>query len=141
MSGDPFVETAAHLWKAEAREILPLSDQGLADIRGRLDLSLSYEKLEVKKDFLESLLARLANAEADNQELKRALNQTIHYLILDANGWFLEHLVSCRPNLGVCEIHEAVNQDSEMFRAWNFGRYKVWLDESGELVIGDEEND
>ena len=80
-------------------------------------------------------------SETENKELRAALNQTSHYLVLSENGWGIEHLVSCRlSGLTNCEIHLLADNNSEMFREWTYGRYEISLGQDGELIIEEAEN-
>jgi len=80
-------------------------------------------------------------SDAEVIELRKALNQTSHYLVLNENGWSIEHLVSCRADgLSNCGVHIMAERRSEMFQTWGYGRYKVSQGEDGELVIEEEDN-
>lgn len=69
--------------------------------------------IDVRED-LEKLLARrneeLAYFENELFDLRKALNQDEHYCVFDDNGWSIEHLVSCRPNMTECEFHKIMHE-------------------------------
>lgn len=69
--------------------------------------------IDVRED-LEKLLAKrneeLAHCENKLFDLRKALSQDEHYCVFDDNGWSIEHLVSCRPNMTDCEFHKIMHE-------------------------------
>lgn len=123
--------------------VKPISDADLARVRewkcDDPDCHNAHSHFTLQA--MHAVIARLDIAEADNKELRAALNQTSHYLVLSENGWGIEHLVSCRlSGLTNCEIHLLADNNSEMFQEWTYGRYEISLGQDGELIIEEAEN-
>ena len=99
------------------------------------------EQMSEKREIVQ-LKAKVAELEDRVLELKAALDQTYHYLILNDQGWALEHLVVCRKTgMDLCAIHHACMKEAQgwWMKAWprpgvNHIRYAVDLDREGHLV-------
>lgn len=58
-------------------------------------------------------------------KLKEALNQDYHYVTFDDEGWSMEHLVECRPNMTSCFHHKTIqNMDPDEYP--DPGRYVAY---------------
>src|SRR5665213_2584999 len=84
---------------------------------------------------IRSLEIDLAIAVAEVDRLRAALNQTTHYLILNDDGWSLEHLVSCRLEMTNCDFHMEVADKSDYYQSlFGSGRFPVVFGIDGELT-------
>lgn len=83
---------------------------------------------------IRELKSQLARAEREIEQLKEALGQKVHRIEIAEDGWSIEHLVTCRPNMTECPVHIAVSQmPSEWFPSW--GRYEVELSKDGDPIF------
>lgn len=88
-------------WALEQQDRANLSEIALADAKRWVDV---YRMLRnAHKHHRRALLKRVA-------VLEKALNQDEHYCVFDDNGWSIEHLVSCRPNMTDCEFHKRMHE-------------------------------
>lgn len=76
---------------------------------------------------------------AEVERLWEALGQTEHVISFTEDGWAIEHLVACRPDMTSCGLHQAAMVARE---DWDGpprppGRYVVTLDVEGSLLIGE----
>ena len=83
---------------------------------------------------LQLALRRVRELRLENEELKRALNQTKHSVTFDENGFATEHLVECRSYaLMKCPVHVALS--ALPGSPVGYGTFPVELDEDGELIF------
>lgn len=87
-------------------------------------------------------LAKVRELRAENEELKRALNQHGHVVEFREDDYALEHPVECRTagaRLLDCKVNAALHElpGSPI----GYGRFPVTLDEDGELVFDISDDD
>ena len=64
---------------------------------------------------------------AENEALKKALHQEDHFIVFTDDGWSLQHLVSCRPDMTTCEVHQQSQIEFGGNDSGLRGRFKVWM--------------
>lgn len=84
---------------------------------------------------LNRLEADIINRQNKIEALQNALDQTDHFIVFTDDGWSIEHLVSCRPDMTSCPIHKQAqvkfgNEDQGLR-----GRFKVSSSEDGQLKL------
>lgn len=85
------------------------------DINGHISIADNIEKY-----------AKQAQHEIDI--LTGALQQSEHFIVFSTDGWSIEHLVSCRPNMTDCEYHKAAQVVyGRLGVPYTSGRYKMTL--------------
>lgn len=57
--------------------------------------------------------------------LKEALHQDEHIIVFSDDGWSIQHLVECRPDMTKCEIHKRAQIELVGTDAGLRGKYKV----------------
>lgn len=63
--------------------------------------------------------------EDDNEKLRKALHQDVHVIVFSDDGWSIQHLVECRPDMTKCEIHKRAQIELAGTDAGLRGKFKV----------------
>ena len=74
-------------------------------------------------DFAVALTIRALKTEIET--LKEALHQEEHIIIFTDDGWSVQHLVECRPDMTKCEIHKRAQIELNAGDTGLRGKFKV----------------
>lgn len=73
---------------------------------GRVDEAEDRANARLIVEMRNALPALLDEVDA----LREALGQTDHFIVLTEDGWSIEHLVSCRPDMTKCAYHREADR-------------------------------
>ena len=91
-----------------------------------------FTSLDEAQKFAEAF-DRIDEMQRENIVLKAALGQTVHYVTFTEDGWSIEHLVECRPNMTECPIHKEIDSDPGFYQEkfGGYGRFPVLFTQEG----------
>ncbi|NIN00528.1 MAG: hypothetical protein GTO24_21320 [candidate division Zixibacteria bacterium] len=93
--------------------------------------------LEVDTVEFTDWLNEIRKYERDIENLKKALNQTDHFITFTDDGWSIEHLVECRPEMTACEFHKAAQKTFGDLNPGLRGRFKATVI-GGDLLVPED---
>ncbi len=113
-----------------------VSAQNADSVREELEALVSADTLHMLPK--EALIASIKDLAGRLLKSHKALHQTHHVIAFGPQGWSIEHLVECRPNMTECGFHAAAMAAATKWSGVEYpsGRYAVALDAHGALVVG-----